>query len=97
MDKKRAFPSLGLILMAVLGLGLCVLAALGAPGCGRVSSTREEIEADLQRAADEAIVVKAKDKNLCLAWITGQTAVRGAEIVAFRCKSLDHVYREAEP
>lgn len=97
MDTKRRFPSLGLILMAVLGLLLCVLAAFGAPGCGRVSATDDEIRADLQKAADEAIIVKAKDKNLCLTWVTGQTAVRGAQILAFRCKSLAHVYEESEP
>jgi hypothetical protein len=72
--------------MRQIPLVLC----LAAFGCDIKGPTRAEIEADLQKSADEAIIVKAKDKDLCLVYLRGTLAVRGAEVSAVRCKSLEH-------
>lgn len=95
MAPKTPSPAVTAFILLILA-GLAMTASsVGTAGRGRVSTTREEIEADPRQAANEAVIVKAKDKNLRLAWITGRTAVRGAQIVAFRCKSPAHVDEEA--
>ena len=66
-------------------IALCLVA-----GCDLKGPTRQEIEADLQKSADEAVIVKAKDKDLCLVYLRGTVAVHGAEVVAVRCKSIEH-------